>query len=320
MRALITGASGFVGQYLIRELLASGYSVSGGSMDGIPLVLATLTREESARVHWVELDVTSDDSLRAAVERARPDRVYHLAGQSSVGGSFADPLGTWEVNATGALRLLHVVRTSGLPPGRVLIVSSAEVYGSPLSSGKWFCETDPLRPASPYAASKAAAEMVGIQCARAGTWEVVVARSFNHTGPGQDPRFALPSFARQLARIAAGECEPVLQVGNLEARRDFLDVRDVVRAYRCLLEQGENGGTYNVCSGEARPLSDLLDELIELSGARVRVEIDPDRVRPVDVPLLVGNPDRLRGLGWRPEIPLRTTLADLFQAARHATH
>lgn len=319
MRALITGASGFAGQHLIRELLASGYGVSGGSMDGIPPVLTRLNREESARVQWVELDVTSDDSLRAAVKRTRPDRVYHLAGQSSVGGSFADPLGTWEVNATGTLRLLHVVQTSGTPPGRVLVVSSAEVYGSPLSAGERLCETDLLRPASPYAASKAAAEMVGIQCAQVGAWEVVIARSFNHTGPGQDPRFALPSFARQLARIAAGECEPVLRVGNLEARRDFLDVRDVARAYRCLLEQGENGGTYNVCSGEARSLGDLLDELIGLSGARVRVEVDPDRVRPVDVPLLVGNPDRLSGLGWRPEIPLRTTLADLFQAARHAT-
>jgi GDP-4-dehydro-6-deoxy-D-mannose reductase len=171
----------------------------------------------------------------------------------------------------------------------------------------------PPRPVTPYAASKAAAELVVLQAA-AGRVHAVVARSFNHTGPGQSTRFALASFARQLRDVAAGRAEPVLQVGNLMARRDFLDVRDVVRAYLTMMVGGESGCVYNVASGTAPALRELLDSLVALSGTGARVEVDAARVRPVDVPLLCGDATRLRALGWAPRIEMSETLADLLAA------
>ncbi|MDB4949819.1 MAG: rmd [Gemmatimonadetes bacterium] len=306
MRALVTGAAGFVGHYLVRSLAADGHEVFGGTPDALPL------HDAASAVRWVALDVTSDESLVAAVHHARPDVVFHLAAQASVGASFGDSLGTWEVNATGTLRLLRAVGTSA----RVVLTSSAEVYGSAPEHEQPLHEARALRPCNPYAASKAAAEMVAVQMSMSGDADAVVARSFNHTGPGQDARFALPSFARQLAAIGRGHGEAVLHVGNLSARRDFLDVRDVVRAYRVLAERGASGEVCNVCSGEARSIRSLVDEMVELSGTGARVEVDPARVRPVDVPVLRGDPTLLHALGWEPRIPLRTTLADLLAHER----
>ncbi|HEX2204210.1 MAG TPA: GDP-mannose 4,6-dehydratase [Longimicrobium sp.] len=307
MRVLVTGAGGFVGGHLVRALLARGDEVFAAP----PPPHAPPAEVEGAR--WLPLEMTSPASLAAAVAEARPERVFHLAAQSSVAESFADPLGTWETNATGTLRLL-----AALPPGvRLVFVSSSEVYGAVPEEAQPIAEDRPLRPANPYAASKAAAEMAVLEAAASGRVDAVVARSFTHTGPGQTARFALASFARQLARIRAGAEAPVLRVGNLEARRDYLDVRDVVRAYLLLAERGETGGVYNVCSGEAHSLRELLETLVGLSGADVRVETDPDLVRPLDIPLLLGDPAALRALGWTPEIPLRQTLADLLESAAH---
>ncbi|MDP9349465.1 MAG: GDP-mannose 4,6-dehydratase, partial [Gemmatimonadota bacterium] len=252
--------------------------------------------------------------LVSAVDTARPEAVYHLAGQSSVAQSFSDPLATWDVNATGTLRLLCALRSGGLGGARVLLASSAEVYGPVPEAEQPITEDRPLRPVSPYAASKAAAELAAVQVSSADGPQVVIARSFNHTGPGHDARFALPSFARQLASHAPGS-EPVLHVGNLGARRDLLDVRDVVRAYQRLVRSGEAGQAYNVCSGEACFLQDVVEEMVEISGTRARIEVDAERLRPVDIPLLVGEGSRLRALGWAPEIPLRRTLEDLLSAA-----
>jgi GDP-4-dehydro-6-deoxy-D-mannose reductase len=303
VRALVTGAGGFVGAYLVRSLVADGVEVFAGSLDGAP------PAGDTAGARWLSLDVTSAASLEAAVAEARPDAVYHLAAQASVASSFADPVATWESNATGTLRVLDA-----LPAGtRLVLSSSAEVYGVVPDAEQPISEDRPLRPANPYAASKAAAEMACVAAAARGV-EAVIARSFNHTGPGQDPRFALASWARQIAAIRAGDAEPVLRVGNLEARRDLLDVRDVVRAYRRLAEHGVPATAYNVCSGAASSMREVLDMLVELSGAEVRVEVDPERVRPVDVPLLLGDPERMRLLGWTPDIPLRQTLADLLAA------
>jgi len=311
MRVLVTGAAGFVGSWLVPALVADGHTVFAAGQEGHPLP------DDRMGAEWVGMDVGSADSVAAAVERAAPDAVCHLAGQASVGQSFHDPLGTWDVNATGTLRM-----AAALPKGaRLLLVSSAEAYGSVPEAEQPIAEARPLRPCNPYAASKAAAEMAALQAGESGGLEVVVARSFNHTGPGQDPRFALASFARQLALIRAGGAEPVLHVGNLSARRDLLDVRDVVHAYVRLMEAGAPGGVYNVCSGVARSMADAVDELVDLSGTRARVEVDADRVRPVDVPLLLGDNARLRGLGWEPAIPFRQTLSDLleWQAGRLAT-
>ncbi len=318
MRTLVTGGSGFVGQHLLRELLSAGHTVAGGALLGVPPERGALSREERSRVRWVALDVTSEESVAQAVEEYRPEQVYHLAAQSSVRASFADPLATWEVNATGTLRLLHALGARSSPRPRVLVVSSAEVYGMVPEPEQPIAESRPLAPATPYGASKAAAEMAALQAAATGSVEVVVARSFNHIGPGQEEQFALPGFVRQLIEIRQGKREPVLRVGNLEVYRDLLDVRDVVQAYLRLMEQGEPGGTYNVCSGEAHSLAALVAELVELSGTRARIEVDPARFRPVDLPLLMGDPQHLRALGWQPRIPMRRTLLDILDAAAAA--
>lgn len=315
VQVLVTGAGGFVGQHLIRELLAGGRTVFGGTQDGAPPADGVLTTEEAGRVCWVAMDVTSGDSVAAAVERSRPAQVFHLAGQSSVARSFSRPVDTWDVNATGTLRLTCALAEAGLRGARVLLAGSADVYGAVPEAEQPIREDRPLNPASPYAASKAAAEMVARQSSACGGPAVVIARSFVHTGPGQDSRFAIPSFAHQLAAVRAGRREPTLRVGNLSVRRDVLDVRDVVRAYGCLVERGEPGEVYNVCSGEAREMRAMVEEMIELSGTGARIEVDPERFRPVDLPLLVGDGSRIRALGWKPEIPLRQTLSDLLADA-----
>ena len=315
MRTLITGAGGFAGQHLIRDLLRTGDDVFGGTISGARPESGTLSDAETAAVHWIPLDVTSGPSVRSALEAARPARIFHLAAQSSVGASFADPVTTWEVNATGTARLLYAAQAIIGPPVRVLVISSGEAYGIVPASEQPIKETQPLRPANPYAASKAAAEMVALQVASTGPVEVVVARSFTHTGPGQDSRFALAGFAEQLEMMRQGRADPVLHVGNLSPRRDYLDVRDAVRAYQRLAEVGENGAVYNVSSGTAHALDELVQELVALSGTGARVEVDPERFRPVDIPLLCGDSGRLRALGWSPEIPLGQTLSDLLDSA-----
>lgn len=302
MRALVTGAAGFVGCHLARALLAAGHEVVGTLQPGHP------EPQGLEGMRWVEMEITSSPSIADALEQARPERVYHLAGQASVGESLRDPLSTWEVNATGTLRLAEAIRGGA----RLLFVSSAEVYGVVPEGEQPIPEACPLHPTNPYAASKAAAEMAVLEAAHAHGTHAVIARSFNHTGPGQDTRFALAAFARQLAAIAAGAAEPVLRVGNLQARRDYLDVRDVARAYVTLLERGASGGVYNVAAGEPHTMAELVEMMIEISGTGARVEVDPARVRPIDVPLLSGDPSLLRELGWAPEVPLRKTLADLL--------
>ncbi len=304
MRALVTGATGFVGRYLVEALGQAGSEVLAcggpGDLDAFPI------------------DLDDPSTLRAALDVARPDIVFHLAAQTFVPDSLAAPLATYRANVLGCANLTQAMREyagGGARLPRLLFTSSAEVYGVQPPDRIPLIEQTAPNPANPYAASKAAAEMLLLGEARAYGMDVVIARAFNHIGPGQSDRFAVANFALQLARIAAG-AEPVLYVGNLDAKRDFLDVRDVVRAYVALAEHGASGEIYNVASGAARPIREVLRELIIAAHVPVEVRDDPARMRPSDVPLFVGDNGKLRAAtGWQPEIPFRRSIQDIYAAA-----
>ena len=260
-------------------------------------------------------DITDTPALAGAVTALGPDAICHLAAQSSVQRSWEDPQGTFAVNAVGTLNLCTIAGQLARRP-RLLLVSSAEVYGRVPASHMPVTEDEPFAPATPYAASKASAEVIGMQAWLGRGTEVVRARAFNHTGPGQPQGFVVPDLASQVVRAARGELERIT-TGNIEVSRDIIDVRDVVRAYRLLLLHGEPGAAYNVCRGEAVVISDLLARLMRIAGTDVPVWTDPARARPADVPTHVGDPGRLKRLtGWEPEIPLDQTLADVLAAFR----
>jgi GDP-4-dehydro-6-deoxy-D-mannose reductase len=260
---------------------------------------------------WHVADVRSPDSLAEAIAAARPGAVVHLAGESSAAQSFVDPAETFRVNALGTWNLLEAVRIQA-PGARVLVVGSGESYG-PQPEGTRVPESGPFRPVSPYALSKAAADAFADVAGRVNGLDVVRTRSFAHAGPGQTPRFALPSFAQQIAAIEAGGGEPVLRVGNLEITRDITDVRDVAEAYVALLERGRSGAAYNVCRGEGVRLDALAAALVGRARRSIRIVVDPARVRPADVPYLVGDPSAIeKDCVWRPRIPMERTLDDLL--------
>jgi GDP-4-dehydro-6-deoxy-D-mannose reductase len=295
VKALVTGAAGFVGRHLVSHLETQGDDVVG------------IDREQG-------VDLLDPDTLTAAVVDAGPDAVYHLGGWSDVGASWEQPLATFRVNAEGTLNLLEACREAGV--GRVLVVSSADVYGKVSLRELPLTEESPFRPVTPYAASKIAADELGLQAWLGHGVEVLRARAFNHLGPGQTNRFVCPAIAE---RIALNELEgrEVVTVGNLTPRRDFTDVRDVVRAYRCLVLDGEPGEAYNVCSGSDIAISELADRLVAMAARPMRLEGDPTLQRTVDVPVLRGDYTKLhKATGWDPEIDLDQTLADVLDEWR----
>jgi GDP-4-dehydro-6-deoxy-D-mannose reductase len=304
VRWLVTGAAGFVGGHLVARLRAEGVrEVFGMVRPG---------SGPAAGYQRVETELLDAEALRRSVAALRPDRIVHLAAQSSARESWRDPEGTLRTNLFGLLYLLEAVRHAGLTP-RLLVVGSAEEYGAVPGAAEPIPEETPLRPASPYAVSKAAQGYLALQYALAHGLHVVRTRTFNHTGPGRGPGFAESSFARQIAEIEAGRHDPTIAVGNLEAVRDFTDVRDVVRAYVRLLESGQPGEVYNVASGHGRRVGEVLERLISHARAPVVVRRDPQLLRPVDTPYLVGDAARLRRVtGWEPEISFDRTLADLL--------
>ena len=305
---LITGASGFVGRHLTGRLMALGARVHGlGNQAPMPpLELAG----------WHDADLGVEASLDAAVAAAAPEFVVHLAGQPSAGRSFEQPVETFRINALGTWLLLRAVRQRA-PAARVLVIGSGDCYGAQVE-GTRVAEDAPFWPSSPYALSKAAADAFA-EIAACDGLDVVRTRSFAHAGPGQDPRFAIPSWARQIAAIERGKAEPVLLVGNLDVTRDVSDVRDVVLAYIALLEAGRSGAAYNVCRGRGVTLARMLDHLRSLAHVPLRVEVDARRLRPVDVPSLVGDPGAIeRDTGWRTSIELAATLAAGLADARAA--
>ena len=305
MRVLVTGADGFVGKHLCRYLRQQGDEVV--EADGPPAPGAN---------SGASLDVTVPRNVREVVEAARPEVVVHLAGLSSVASSHQDPARAFSVNALGAVHLLAAVRDVA-SKARILLIGSAEMYGA-VPAGTRATEEFPLRPLSPYAASKVAAEVAGLQFQRATSLEVVAVRPFNHIGAGQAPHFVVPSFARQVEAIRARRSPDMLRVGDLTVTRDFSHVDDVVRAYRLLALQATPGETYNVCSGEGRTIKSLLDELLEIAGVTAKVEVDRLRLRPAEISSLVGDPAKLRSLGWQPSRSVRDALRDALQEARAA--
>jgi GDP-4-dehydro-6-deoxy-D-mannose reductase len=333
MRALVTGASGFVGGYLVPRLAAEGAEVLGIDSDipgararsgSIEIGGRTLPPALPARGAELRMcDLLDEDDLDETVREWSPDVVFHLAAQSSAALSFERPSQTMRINVIGTINLLEAVRKAG--GARVLVTGSCEEYGRRDPGEMPLSEDAPIEPVSPYAASKAAQGLIAMQYHRAFGIEIVSTRSFSHTGPGQTVRFVLPAVARQCAEIKAGLREPVLRAGILEVKRDFMDVRDVVEAYVLLAENGRPGITYNVSSGRGLELKDAVERLIGMTGREVSVERDPDLVRPVDVPVLIGDNTRLKDeCGWSAAIGTGRMLEDLFSwweatvAAGHA--
>jgi GDP-4-dehydro-6-deoxy-D-mannose reductase len=302
LRALVTGADGFVGKYLVRALQERGFEVSAA---GGPSSAGEL-----------RIDVLDIATIRNVVEAAKPDVIFHLAGQAFVPRAVERPLEAFEINAMGTVRLMEVVRTTraGNFP-RIVLAGSASVYGRVSESKNPLHEDHPISPVDPYGASKAAAE-----CAAIASWcsykiPVLIARSFNHIGPGQSEDFVVPSFAAQLARIKAGAEKPVMYVGDLTTERDFLDVRDVVEAYITLAENGDPGEIYNVCSGLPMRIQDILRLLIQAADIPLEVREDPTRMRRSDLRTFYGDNTKLCALGWAPKVPLGRSLSEIFEAA-----
>lgn len=313
MKVLVTGADGFVGGWMIRELLRTGHHVVGATRIGAgpPRDLA---EGERLRVQWVDFDLMSAESVSGLADIST-DAVIHLAAVASGADARKDPGYAWSVNAAGTARVAEAfgrVRAEGRGDPLLLVVSTGEVYGQ--GQGRPSLETDPLEPASPYAASKVGAEVAAGEVSRRTGLRTMIARAFPHTGPGQSDKYVIPALALRL-RTAKRIGAPVINVGNMAPVRDLLDVRDVVRAYRLLLERGTPGGVYNVASGRGQSLEDLVERLMKLVGCRVILETDPGLSRPNDIMQLVGDPSRLiRGAGWQPTIPLDQTLEDLLDA------
>lgn len=289
MKAFVTGAGGFVGPYLVGHLADCGDDI---------------VETDS------ELDVTDAEGVRKALLASRPDAVYHLAAASHVGTSWSAPVDVLRVNAEGTLNVLLASIEAGV--GRVLLIGSAEEYGRVSPDALPIAETAPLRPVSPYGASKAAAEMLASHAFHGRGLSVTCVRAFNHLGPGQSDALVASTIARQIA-VAERAGGGVVETGDLSPRRDFTDVRDVVRAYRLLVERGEPGETYNVCSGRDVAIQEVADLLAASCTVPLTFELDASRLRPVDVPVVRGDNAKLRAAtGWEPEIPLAQTLADIL--------
>lgn len=300
MRAAVTGSSGFVGRHLVPYLRGLGDEVITLDHSGEPPV-----------------DVTDTHRVRDVLRAARPDAVYHLAGLSHVGDSWDAPETVFRVNAEGALSVLRACADAGVE--RVLVVGSADEYGVVDPEDLPITEQAAVRPITPYGASKAAADVLALQAFLGDGLGTLRVRAFNHTGPGQSSTMLVPGLA---ARIVAAERSGTreISVGRVDIVRDLTDVRDVMRAYRLLVERGTPGDAYNVCSGRGVNVRDVAEALLALSDAPLELVVDPQLVRPVDVPRLVGNPAKLCvTTGWQPEIPLEQTLRDVLTAARRAS-
>jgi GDP-4-dehydro-6-deoxy-D-mannose reductase len=301
---VITGATGFAGRHLVAACEAAGDNVVGVSRR----TSAAYSHSQARASALISVDLRDAGAARAAIAAARPDVVYHLAARAHVGDSWRDPAGTLHDNVAIALGVFEAVRAEA-PEATVVAVASSEVYGPPARLP--VDESAPLRPQNPYAVSKAAADLLAGFYADSHGLRVIRARSFNHAGPGQEPTYAIASFARQVAAAVESGADPVrIVTGNARTRRDYTDVRDVARAYRLLAERAKPG-VYNICSGRTSSAGELIAELADIAGVALEHVVDPELVRPNEVRELRGSYAALRAAtGWEPELPLRRTLAD----------
>jgi len=308
---LITGSSGFVGQHLIAALRHSQpHDTLIGTMHQ-----STVTSTDE-HIRYVRIDLCETDAVKALLDAIHPTVIYHLAGQSSPAYSFEAPWETLETNIHSQFNILQGCYELGLAP-RILVVTSAEIYGMVQPHELPITEDTPLRPASPYSLSKITQDMMGWQYYLCHQLPIIRARAFNHPGPGQSERFVITAFAMQIARIEAGLQEPVIRVGNLTAQRDFTDVRDVVRAYRLLIERGQVGDAYNIASNQAFSIAEVLERLLSYATTAIRTEVDPLRLRPTDIPCIQGSYEKLNAVtGWEPQIPFADTLRAILEDCR----
>jgi GDP-4-dehydro-6-deoxy-D-mannose reductase len=319
VRALVTGASGFVGQYLCRELLEAGWSICGTTFgDVVPTT--TLTLDERRQIRWVSCDLRRSEGVRAALDEATPDAVFHLAGVSYLPDAQVDPGEALEANVVAASRLIGDIRRrrrTGVLDPVVLVVGSGEQYGRHEPDEMPLAETAAQLPVSVYAASKVAQEAVALEAFRSEGVRVIGTRSFNHSGAGQGGRFLLPSLVRR-ALTARNSWQRQVPIGNVHVTRDLLHVGDVVHAYVMLANRGMPGEVYNVSSGIGRDVQQIAERVLALAGVDAKLQVDPALVRPVDVPALVGDPAKLRAAtGWAPARPFDTIITDLLRATAH---
>jgi GDP-4-dehydro-6-deoxy-D-mannose reductase len=312
-RILITGGAGFVGQWLSRALLEQGWKVYAGALHGAPPA-PVLDKKEHEAICWTSLDVTSEESVRAALDASTPERIVHLAGIAFAPEANASPVRALNVNALGAMRLLAAL--NGDLGVRTLIVGSAEEYGAQDATAYPIAETAALRPLTPYAVAKATQEMIALQFFRSQKLHVVCTRSFNHSGVGHGDSYLLPTLVRRVRELPKRGGS--LKIGNGTVIRDYSHVADVVRAYLLLLERGTPGEVYNVCSGKGTTVRELAERVLKRAGVSAEITSDATLLRSIDVPILIGNNTKLReATGWKPERSTDDIIDDLIHAASH---
>jgi len=315
MKALITGITGFAGSYLAEHLLTKNYEVSGTYLtdDGLKNV-----ENIKGKINLIKADLSEEKSVFDIVKKVSPTVIFHLAALTSPADSFKNPVATLNNNISLEVNLLEAVRKFNLLNTKILIVSSADIYGNVAPENLPINEETPLRPTNPYSVSKIAQDFLGLSYFLSYKLKIVRVRPFNHIGPRQSPNFAVSSFAKQIAEIEKGKKEAYLSVGNLEAKRDFTDVRDMVKAYGLAVEKGVDGEVYNLGSGISYKMSDVLSRLISLSSTKIEVRTDKSLLRPSDGQELICDNNKFKQLtGWKPEVSLDTTLKEALDYWRN---
>jgi GDP-4-dehydro-6-deoxy-D-mannose reductase len=309
LKVFITGIAGFAGRHLTAFLLNRGDEVAGLEPEDTE-DLALLTKAHDVKI--ITADIRDEKTITKALKQFKPDVVFHLAAQSSVRLSFENPQETFSINIMGTLTLLEAINKVDFPV-KTLVVTSSEVYGPLTPEEVPVTEEYPLRPVNPYAVSKASIDLLAYQYVKSYGQQVYIARAFSHSGPWQKTVGVLSDWAFQVAKIDLGYSQPIIKVGNIQVKRDYTDVRDVIRAYVDIVDKGRTGEPYNVCSGIGYELADLLEKFRKFTSKKIEIVVDQSRMRPVDIPILVGSNKKIRrDTGWSPTIAIETTLNDLF--------